>query len=190
MWYSCIFYSVSIHFKLNGMRLYEISHTKQKYFEFSSKKKTESVENTDWYSRITKYILSVYAALVVASGRGAARGTGSYQFRHCCLQVFNNSLRNCALSWIKNYKIQCAVRGCTTKRGRKEIVHIHRFPKRGDARQRWIEACANSYLSRLEYRQVVERKCFFIIKTKSSLPISVFIFSAISQILETKFYVL
>ena len=37
---------------------------------------------------------------------------------------------------------------------------IHRFPKRGDARQRWIEACVNSYLLRLEYLQVVERKVF------------------------------
>ena len=38
---------------------------------------------------------------------------------------------------------------------------IHRFPKRGDAGQRWIEACANSYLSRLEYLQVVKIKYFF-----------------------------
>ena len=34
------------------------------------------------------------------------------------------------------------------------------------------------------------RKLFFIIKTKNSLSTSVFIFSAISQILETIFYVL
>ena len=57
----------------------------------------------------------------------------------------------------KKYEIQCAVRGCSNKRGRKESVPIHRFPKRGDAGQRWIETCANSYLSRLEYCQVVER---------------------------------
>ena len=37
---------------------------------------------------------------------------------------------------------------------------IHRFPKIEDARQRWIETFANSYLSRLEYRQVLERKPF------------------------------
>ena len=37
---------------------------------------------------------------------------------------------------------------------------IHQFPKRGHAGQRWIGACANSYLSRLEYRQVVEWKFF------------------------------
>ena len=61
---------------------------------------------------------------------------------------------------IKKYGIQCAVRGCTAKRDRKESVPIHRFAKRGDTGQRWIEACANSYLSRLEYRQVVERKLF------------------------------
>ena len=60
----------------------------------------------------------------------------------------------------KKYEIQCAGRGCTTKRGRKESVPIHRFPKRGDAGQRWIEACANFYLSRLEYRQVIERKFY------------------------------
>ena len=60
----------------------------------------------------------------------------------------------------KKYEIQCIVSGCTTKRGRKESVPIHRFPKRGDAGQRWIEACANPSLSRLEYRQVVERKSF------------------------------
>ena len=42
----------------------------------------------------------------------------------------------------------------------KESVPTHRFPKRGDAGQRWIEACANSYLSRLEYLQVVERQYF------------------------------
>ena len=50
----------------------------------------------------------------------------------------------------KKYEIQCAVRGCTTKRRRNESVPIYRFPKRGDAGQRWIGACANSYLSRLE----------------------------------------
>ena len=58
----------------------------------------------------------------------------------------------------KKYEIQCAVRRCTTKRGRKESVPIHRFATRGNAGQQWIEACANSYLSRLEYLQVVERK--------------------------------
>ena len=60
----------------------------------------------------------------------------------------------------KKYEIQCAVRECTIKRDRKESVPIHRFPKRGDAGQRWIEARANSYLSRLQYFQVVERKFF------------------------------
>ena len=58
------------------------------------------------------------------------------------------------------YEVQCAVRGCATKRGRKENVPIHLFPKRGHAGQRWIEACANPYLSGLEYLQVVERKSF------------------------------
>ena len=60
----------------------------------------------------------------------------------------------------KKYEIQCAVRGCTTKRSRKENVPIHRFLKRGDAVQRWIEAGMDSYCSRLEYLQVVERKFF------------------------------
>ena len=62
----------------------------------------------------------------------------------------------------KKYEIQCAVRRCTTKRGRKERVTIHRFPKRGDTGKRWIEACAISYLSRLEYRQIVERKFYVL----------------------------
>ena len=39
-------------------------------------------------------------------------------------------------------------------------MSIHRFPKRENARQRWIQACANPYLSRLEYLQVVERQFF------------------------------
>ena len=60
----------------------------------------------------------------------------------------------------KKYTIQSAVRGCTIKRGRRGSVTIHRFPKRGDAGKRWIKAYANSYLSRLEYRQVVKRKFF------------------------------
>ena len=60
----------------------------------------------------------------------------------------------------KKYVIQCAVRGCTTKKHQKESVPIYHFPKRGDAGQRWIEACANSYLSRLGYVQVVERQYF------------------------------
>ena len=59
----------------------------------------------------------------------------------------------------EKYVIQCADRGCT-KRVQKESVPIHRFRKREDARQRWIEACANSYLSRLEYPQVLERQYF------------------------------
>ena len=46
------------------------------------------------------------------------------------------------------------------KKRQKESVPINRFPNRGDAGQRWIEACANSYLSRLEYLQVVERQYF------------------------------
>ena len=58
------------------------------------------------------------------------------------------------------YEIQCAVSGCTSKRGRKESVPIHRFSNRGDAGQRWIEASGNFYLSRLEFLQVVERKLF------------------------------
>ena len=60
----------------------------------------------------------------------------------------------------KKYEIQCAVRGCTTKRGRKESVPNHRFPKRGNAGERWIEDCTNSYLSRLEYLQVIEKQFF------------------------------
>ena len=60
----------------------------------------------------------------------------------------------------KKYVIQCAVRGRTTKKRQKECVLIYRFPKRGDVGQRWIEACANSYLSRLEYLQVVKRQYF------------------------------
>ena len=108
----------------------------------------------------------------------------------------------------KIYEIQCAVRGCTTKRGRKESALIHRFPKREDIGQRWIEACAKSYLSRLEYPQVVGRKFFvfhrhfdeqyfyqkrngaFLLKRRfffnfeinSRLSTSVFIFSTISKI--------
>ena len=58
----------------------------------------------------------------------------------------------------KENEIQYVVRECTTERGRKESVPIHQFPKRGDAGQRWIEDCTDSYLSRLEYRQGVERK--------------------------------
>ena len=58
------------------------------------------------------------------------------------------------------YEIQCAVRGCTSKRGRKKNVSIYRFPKRENAGQRWIEACANPYLSRLEYLQVLRQ--FFV----------------------------
>ena len=61
----------------------------------------------------------------------------------------------------KKYEIQCAIRGCTTKRGRKGSMPIHLCPKRGDAGQQWIEGCVNSNLSRLEYRQVVERKIFY-----------------------------
>ena len=38
----------------------------------------------------------------------------------------------------KKYVIQCAVRGCSTKKSQKESVPIHRFPERGDAGQRWI----------------------------------------------------
>ena len=58
------------------------------------------------------------------------------------------------------YEIQCAVRGCTSKRGGKKNVSIRRFRKRENAGQRWIEACANPYLPRLEYIQVVERQFF------------------------------
>ena len=61
----------------------------------------------------------------------------------------------------KKCEIQRAVRRCTTKKHQKGIVPIHQFPKRGDAGKRWIEACANSYLSRLEYRQITER-IFFV----------------------------
>ena len=48
----------------------------------------------------------------------------------------------------------------TTEKRQKESVPIHLFSKRRDARQRGTEACANFYLSRLEYRQVVDRKFF------------------------------
>ena len=48
----------------------------------------------------------------------------------------------------------------TTKKRQKESVPIHRFPNGGDAGQRWIEACANSYSTRLEYLQVVKRQYF------------------------------
>ena len=60
----------------------------------------------------------------------------------------------------KKYVIQCAVRGCATKKRQKESVSIHRFPKRGDNGQRRIEACANCCLPRLEYLQVGERQYF------------------------------
>ena len=60
----------------------------------------------------------------------------------------------------KKYETQCAVRGCTTKKRQNESAPIHRFSKSGDAGQRWIKTCANSYLSRLEYLQVVERQYF------------------------------
>ena len=58
------------------------------------------------------------------------------------------------------YGIQCAVRGCTAKRRRNESMPIYRLSKRGDLGQQRIEACANSYLSKLEYQQVVGRKYF------------------------------
>ena len=58
------------------------------------------------------------------------------------------------------YNIQFAVRGCTSKRDRKKNECIHRFPKRENAGQQWIEACANPYLPSLEYLQVVERQFF------------------------------
>ena len=58
------------------------------------------------------------------------------------------------------YEIQCAVCGCNSKRGGKKNVSIHRFPKRENAGQRWIEACVNPYLSRSEYLQVIERQFF------------------------------
>ena len=58
------------------------------------------------------------------------------------------------------YEIQCTVRRCTSKRGRKKNVSIYRFPKRENTGQRWIEACANPYLSRLKYLQVTERQLF------------------------------
>ena len=47
------------------------------------------------------------------------------------------------------------------RKASEESVPIHRFPKRGGDRQRLIEVCANSYLSRLEYLRVVERQYFF-----------------------------
>ena len=58
------------------------------------------------------------------------------------------------------YEIQCAVSGCTSKRGRKNNVSIHRLPRKENAEQRWIEACANPCLSRLEYLQILERQFF------------------------------
>ena len=63
----------------------------------------------------------------------------------------------------KEDEIQYVVRECTTERVRKENMPIHQFPKRRDAGQRWIEACTDSYLSRLEYRQREERIFFFVI---------------------------
>ena len=109
----------------------------------------------------------------------------------------------------------CTVRGCNIQKRQKESVPIRRFPKRGDAEQRWIETFANSYLSRLEHLQIVKRQYFvghqhfdeqyyyqkrngaFLLKCdflnfgiKSNLSTSIFIFSTISQILLTKFYVL
>ena len=36
------------------------------------------------------------------------------------------------------YEIECAVSECTSKRGWKKNVSIHRFPKRENAGQRWI----------------------------------------------------
>ena len=40
-----------------------------------------------WVSPQDSSCAVVYAALVVGSGWSAARGTGSYEFRHCCIQV-------------------------------------------------------------------------------------------------------
>ena len=80
----------------------------------------------------------------------------------------SNAHLHTVITWLrvimnKKYEIQCTVRRCTTKRGRTKSVPIHRFPKRGDAGQQCIETCANSYLSRLEYFQVVEKKLLFVI---------------------------
>ena len=100
--------------------------------------------------------------LVIASGRSAARGTGfAWVPPLLFTSHYKYSTIHCA--WLcvimdQKYVIQCAVRGCTTKKRQKKCVPIHRFLKRGDARQRWIEDCANSYLSRLKYLQVVKRK--------------------------------
>ena len=58
------------------------------------------------------------------------------------------------------YEIQCAVSGCTSKRGRKNNISIHRFPKEENAGQRWIEACSNPCLSRLGYLEVLGRQFF------------------------------
>ena len=58
------------------------------------------------------------------------------------------------------YEMQCTVSGCTYKRNQKNNVSIHRFPKKENNGQRWIEACANPYLSRLQYLQVLARKYF------------------------------
>ena len=55
----------------------------------------------------------------------------------------------------KKYEIQCAVRECTARRGRNGSLPIYWFPKKVDAEKWWIEAYVDSYLSRLEYRQVV-----------------------------------
>ena len=72
----------------------------------------------------------LYAALVVASGRSAVRGTGFAWVP----PLFFTSIEQFS-TWLcvimnKKYEIQCAVRGCTTKKRQKESVPIHRFPER------------------------------------------------------------
>ena len=76
------------------------------------------------------------------------------------LQVFNNSV--CAIVRYHGQKIRnsvCCSWMYITKKRQNESVPIHRFPKENTG-QRWIEACTNSHLSRLEYLQVVERQYF------------------------------
>ena len=66
----------------------------------------------------------------------------------------NNSLRDCASWWMRSTKFSVLLVGIPLK-GVGKNVSIHRFPKRENAGQRWVEAWANPYLSRLEYLQVL-----------------------------------
>ena len=50
----------------------------------------------------------------------------SYEFRHCCSQVFNNTLRDCALSWIKNTKFSVLIVVVPRNRVRRKFFVCHR----------------------------------------------------------------